>query len=140
MGHIDVGLDEAVEVDNSPFEALFACEGKQLLSQRTGSLCGAARMDSRLLDALLVIRRPGSCPLDDLDMPHHDLKKIVEVVRDATCQLSQGFHLLGLAKRVLCIASPADIKLGGEEVSQDTGFVKTGEMNNAFQNVEPSFR
>jgi hypothetical protein len=41
--------------------------------------------------------------LKKLEIAHHACQEIVEVMRQATCQLSNGFHFLGLTERIASI-------------------------------------
>jgi hypothetical protein len=112
--HLGKIEDQVVDVDWPGLQALFACEGQQLL----GELAGA---HSRALGALeLLAGQLGPVEADerDFEVAVDDLQQVVEVVRHAGRQLADRLHLLRLQVGFLRGAALRDVHLRGEEIQQ----------------------
>jgi hypothetical protein len=84
------------EVDDLGRERLAPAECQQLRRE-----LGATRnAGDGVANTLLGPRVAGNVALEKLEVPADHLQEIVEVVRDATRELADSFHLLGLAERV----------------------------------------
>src|SRR6185312_9923535 len=89
--------DDLVEVDRLRAELLAAREGQELLRQ----LLGAARGQRRRGDEAQQPRLVAELAFEQLEIAGNHGQHIVEVVRDAAGELTDRFHLLRLAERVL---------------------------------------
>ena len=89
-------------------EWLPARKGEQPL----GQLRGALRADKSIVECPFC---PGldNTPFGNAEIAYNDREKIVEVVRNATGQLANGFHLLRLPKGLLCHIASFGFRIQG---------------------------
>src|SRR3546814_10673014 len=95
----DLAEYQPVHVHRLGIERLSAREGKQALGQCRGSLSRRLRSLDESLNTLSPSLSQSA--LDDLQAAADPGKKIVEVMGTTPRQLSYGFHLLRLAKRLM---------------------------------------
>src|SRR5262249_59383062 len=79
-------------------ERLAARERQQALGQRGSSLGGMSRRSRKASDTFTIAH---TVLLDQLDIAQHGSEQIVEIMRDPTCQLPEGLHLLCLVQLTL---------------------------------------
>lgn len=70
----------------------------RLLRPQPGKVGGALSGQLNLLESCVGFRRERSMFEQQPDSTADDRKEVVEIVRDSSGQLADGFHLLGLAK------------------------------------------
>ena len=92
--HLEVLGDDAVQVDDPGSEHLLAAEGQQLAGQRRSAFGGAGDFLGRAAQ----LRLGAQTFQQELRVARNHHQQIVEVMRDAARQTSDGFHLLRLAK------------------------------------------
>ena len=92
--------DQSVDIDWFGVERLPPREGKQPLSEcrgPTGCILRTRDITLHVADASL-----SEAPLKQFKASTYTGQKIVEIVRDAPCQLADRFHLLGLDECLFC--------------------------------------
>src|SRR5262249_15006344 len=88
--------NKLVDVDDTRIEWLSARKGKQSLGQLRGTL----RTYERIVEGPFSPRL-NDAPFGNTEITYDDREKIVEVVRDTSGQLTDGFHLLRLTECLL---------------------------------------
>src|ERR1700737_2810651 len=89
-------FDPLFHVANDRIERLAARESEQLTGQALSAMGG--RVDGIDPLQILGVAEP---PTEKLGITPDDHQQIVEVVRNAACQLAKRFHLLGLGELLL---------------------------------------
>jgi hypothetical protein len=118
-----------VDVDNLGLKHLAAAEGKKLVGEVCCTLAGLEDVldfgAEGVIDGHLV-EQQGAVTVDDGE-------EVVEVMGNASCQLADGFHFLGLAELVhglfmfqFSLPLLADILLHANEMGYDPIVVPDG--------------
>ena len=89
--------EQAVRVEGLGPQHLPSREGQKLLGQLLASACGTHRSLGKSYDPLRVLRLADH----HVEASDDDRQQIIEVVRDASGQLPDGLHLLGLPQCIL---------------------------------------
>src|SRR5581483_7013989 len=97
------GVELAVEIDALRAQRLPARESKQLSGERLAALGGVTDVDDQAFELLVVAGEP----LGHIGASENDRQQIVEIVRDAPGQLSDGLHLLRLEQLLAGFLEPA---------------------------------
>ena len=91
-------------------------------------------------DALRIAAGALGALLDQVEIAHHHLQQVIEVMGDATGQLPQRFQILCATHALFSVMAPAHVQLRGEKYTSCPRSLNNGEMNSSFQKVEPSLR
>ncbi len=97
---LEVG-DEAVDLEHGGLERLATAEGEELVGERGGAAGGVADF----LDLVGDLAFHSLLRQEQIAVAENGGEKIIEIVRDATGQLSERFHPLGAAGLRLQLAT-----------------------------------
>ena len=99
VGHT---CDQAPEIDWFRIERLLTRESEQALCQRFRAARAAHRIVHGPFQPVNIEIGPAEVSLQRFEIADDDCQQIIEVVRDAACELADAFHLLRLPGALVC--------------------------------------
>ena len=116
--------EQAVQVDHPTVEPLLARKRQQLLGQGLSFFRRGPGTAGTVDDALRIATGALGALLDQVEITHHHLQQVIEVMSNATGQLPQRFQVLCATHALLSVVTPAHVQLRGEKIHQLPTFVE----------------